>query len=93
MPIAFGTDSGVSKHGENGREFRYMVEAGMPPLEAIRAATVRCAELLGVSDTLGSVEAGKIADLVAVTGDPLADVTLLERIDFVMKDGVVYKSP
>ncbi len=93
VPIAFGTDSGVSKHGENGREFRYMVEAGMPPLEAIRAATVRCAELLGVSDTLGSVEAGKIADLVAVTGDPLADITLLERIDFVMKDGVVYKRP
>jgi imidazolonepropionase-like amidohydrolase len=91
--IAFGTDSGVSKHGQNGREFRYMVEAGMTPMEAIRAATVSCAELLEVEDRLGSIEAGKIADLIAVAGDPLDDITLLESVAFVMKDGVVYKSP
>ncbi len=93
VPIAFGTDSGVSKHGENGREFGYMVEAGMPAMEAIRAATMSCAELLGMEGDLGSVEAGKIADLVAVAGDPLEDITLLERIGFVMKDGVVYRKP
>jgi imidazolonepropionase-like amidohydrolase len=91
--IAFGTDSGVSSHGENGREFGYMVEAGMTPMEAIRAATVTSAELLGVEEWLGSIEAGKAADLVAVEGDPLADITLLESVGFVMKDGVVYKSP
>ena len=89
--IAFGTDSGVSAHGDNAREFELMVAGGMPPMEAIRAATVVTAELLGVTDDLGTLETGKIADLIAVDGDPLADITELQRVRFVMKDGVVYK--
>ncbi|MBT8144414.1 MAG: amidohydrolase family protein [Gammaproteobacteria bacterium] len=91
--IAFGTDSGVSAHGDNAREFQLMVEAGMPPMEAIRSATMTAAELLGMADELGSIESGKIADLVAVTGDPLEDIELLQDIVFVMKDGSVYKMP
>jgi len=93
VKIAFGTDSGVSKHGENAREFALLVEAGLTPMEAIRAATVLGAENLGKSDMLGALEPGKLGDLVAVNGDPLADVTELEDINFVMKEGVVYKAP
>ena len=70
-----------------------MVAGGMPPLETIRAATIVAAELLGVEDELGSVEPGKIADLVAVPGDPLSDISLMESVSFVMKEGVVYKAP
>lgn len=92
VKIAFGTDSGVSEHGDNGQEFRLMVEAGMPPIEAIRSATYHGAQLLGELDNLGTVETGKLADLVAVKGDPLADISLLQSIDFVMKDGEVIKS-
>lgn len=92
VKIAFGTDTGVSAHGNNAREFSLMVEAGMPPMEAIRAATRVSAELLGIEDDLGSVEAGKIADLVAVPGDPLTNISLMEKVTFVMKEGVVYKS-
>ena len=91
--IAFGTDSGVSAHGDNAKEFAYMVEAGMPAFAAIRSATLATAELLGVQDRLGTLEAGKLADVIAVPGDPLADVSLLQRTSFVMKDGTVYKSP
>ena len=91
VKIAFGTDSGVSAHGDNAQEFALMVEAGMPAAEAIQSATVSTAELLGISDTLGTLEAGKLADIVAVNGNPLEDISILERIDFVMKDGVVYK--
>jgi len=91
VKIAFGTDSGVSPHGDNWKEFGYMVEAGMPPLEAIQSATKSAAELLGVWDELGSITAGKRADLVAVPGDPLADIALMGRVSFVMKDGVVFK--
>ena len=91
--IMFGTDTGVSAHGDNAHEFRYMVEAGMPPLEAIKSATIVPAKFLGVDDRLGTIEVGKLADLVAVPGDPLADITATERVNFVMKDGVVYKSP
>ena len=90
--IAFGTDSGVSAHGDNAREFSLMVEGGMTPLEAIQAATVTAAELLGVEDLLGSIESGKLADIVAVAGDPLGDISLLENISFVMKDGIVYRN-
>ncbi len=89
--IMFGTDTGVSAHGDNAKEFRYMVEAGMPAMEAIKAATSVPARFMEVSDRMGSVEAGKFADLVAVTGDPLADVGALERVRFVMKEGKVYK--
>jgi imidazolonepropionase-like amidohydrolase len=91
VTIAFGTDAGVSPHGENALEFVYMVEAGMPPMEAIRSATMTTAELLGVQDELGSIAAGKLADIIAVAGDPLDDVAALQRVTFVMKEGVVYK--
>ncbi|GAB4529066.1 MAG: amidohydrolase family protein [Amphiplicatus sp.] len=89
--IAFGTDSGVSKHGENAREFALLVEAGMTPMEAIVAATVNGADNLGKADLLGTLEPGRMGDLIAVDGDPLADIRELEDVDFVMKEGVVYK--
>lgn len=93
VKIAFGTDAGVFPHGENAKEFAYMVEAGMPPLEAIRSATLGAAELLDQSQTLGRIEPGYTADLIAVQGNPLADITTLQKVHFVMKDGVVYKQP
>lgn len=89
VPIAFGTDSGVSPHGLNGREFQYMVEAGMPAMEAIRSATINAAKLLRASDDLGEIKPGAYADIVAVYGDPLADITELESVGFVMKEGEV----
>ncbi len=89
--IAFGTDSGVSPHGENAREFQYMVEAGMTELESIAAATVNAAELLGLSHEIGSIEPGKAADLIATARNPLIDVTELERVVFVMRGGVIHK--
>jgi imidazolonepropionase-like amidohydrolase len=91
--ILFGTDTGVSAHGDNAREFRFMVESGMPALDAIKSATIAPARFLQIDDRLGSVQAGKLADLIGVPGDPLADITLLERVSFVMKDGMIYKSP
>lgn len=91
VKIAYGTDTGVSEHGDNGGEFALMVEGGMPAIEAIRSATYHAAKLLRVDDELGTIEAGKLADLVAVQGDPLKDITLMTNISFVMKDGVVYK--
>ncbi|THC41130.1 amidohydrolase family protein [Massilia sp. Mn16-1_5] len=93
VKIAFGTDAGVFPHGENAKEFGYMVEAGMAPIEAIRAATIHAATLLDQSQRLGLVAPGFAADIVAVDGDPLRDVKLLENVKFVMKDGVVYKKP
>ncbi|MCP4233455.1 MAG: amidohydrolase family protein [Aestuariibacter sp.] len=89
--IAFGTDSGVSAHGDNAQEFALMVEAGMPPAEAILSATVNTAKLLGIEDTLGTLEAGKLADIIAVKGNPLTDISVLEHVQFVMKDGKIYK--
>ncbi|MHA7873461.1 MAG: metal-dependent hydrolase family protein, partial [Hyphococcus sp.] len=83
VKIAFGTDSGVSRHGENAREFALLVEAGMTPMEAIRTATVLGAENLGKSDMLGSIAPGKAGDIIAVDGDPLTDITALEDVDFV----------
>jgi len=91
VKIAFGTDSGVSNHGDNAKEFQYMVEAGMPAMEAIQAATRGGADLIGASDRIGSLQAGRFADLVAVAGNPLTDVAELKRVTFVMKGGVVYK--
>lgn len=91
VTIMFGTDSGVGPHGSNGKEFGYMVEAGMPVIDAIRSATVVPAKYLGIDDRLGSLAAGKIADIVAVPGDPIADVHALEHVSFVMKEGVIYK--
>jgi imidazolonepropionase-like amidohydrolase len=89
--IAFGTDSGVSAHGDNAQEFTLMVEAGMSEMDAIRSATYNASKLLKIDDILGTVEIGKLADLVAVIGNPLENITLLENINFVMKDGKVYK--
>jgi imidazolonepropionase-like amidohydrolase len=91
VKIAFGTDSSVYPHGENAKEFLYMVEAGMPPMYALQAATTHAAALLKKSADLGSIEAGKLADVIAVEGNPLEDMTLMQKVAFVMKDGVVYK--
>jgi len=91
VKIAFGTDTGVSPHGENAKEFEYMVEAGMPEIEAILSATKVASEALRVDDKIGSIATGKLADIIAVKGNPLDDIKLLQQIDFVMKDGVVYK--
>ena len=91
VKIAFGTDSGVSAHGDNAQEFSLMIEAGMKPADALLSATVNSASLLGISDILGTLEEGKLADIVAVKGNPLDDISLMESVSFVMKDGVVYK--
>jgi imidazolonepropionase-like amidohydrolase len=93
VKIAFGTDCGVCLHGTNARELGFMVEGGMPPMEAIQSATTVTAQLLGIDDRLGVLEAGMLADVVAVPGDPIEDVTVLERPSFVMKEGVIYKRP
>ncbi|MEO6364935.1 MAG: amidohydrolase family protein, partial [Luteimonas sp.] len=92
VKIAFGTDMGVGPHGDNAREFLYMVEAGMPPAYALQSATIRAAEVLGVDDQ-GVIEAGKRADIIALAGDPIADINNVLKVDFVMKDGTVYKQP
>lgn len=92
VKMAFGTDLGVCPYGSSPKQFAFMVKYGMAPMQAIQAATSNAADLLGHSSEIGSVKEGKYADLVAVSGDPLKDVSLLERIDFVMKDGKVYKS-
>jgi imidazolonepropionase-like amidohydrolase len=89
--IAFGTDAGVSKHGRNADEFALMVQHGMNPTQAIQAATVNAAELLGLSGQIGSIEPGKSADLIAVAGDPLADIGVLKNVGFVMARGKVHK--
>ncbi|MGB5030158.1 MAG: amidohydrolase family protein [Chitinophagaceae bacterium] len=91
VKIAFGTDAGVYKHGMNWLEFGYMIEAGMTPMDAIRSATISAADLLGEKDKLGSIETGKLADIVAVDGDPLKDAKSFGKVVFVMKDGMVYK--
>jgi imidazolonepropionase-like amidohydrolase len=91
VKIAFGTDAGVYPHGQNAKEFEYMVEAGMKPIEAILSATRGSADLLDESANIGSIQPGRFADIVAVEGDPLADIKLLQRISFVMKGGKVYK--
>jgi imidazolonepropionase-like amidohydrolase len=89
--IAFGTDAGVSPHGDNALEFQFMVEVGMSEMDAIRSATYNASKLLKVDDILGTITVNKRADLVAVKGDPIKDITLLNDIDFVMKDGQIYK--
>ncbi len=89
--MAFGSDAGVYPHGDNARQFAYMVEYGMSPLEAIQAATINAAELLGWADRVGALEPGLFADLIAVEGNPLEDITVLERVGFVMKGGTVIR--
>lgn len=93
VPIMFGTDTGVSAHGQNAREFALMVGAGMPAMAAIKSATSVPARFLEIDDRVGSVSVDKQADLVAVPGDPLADIAVMQRVNFVMKEGVVYKAP
>ncbi len=87
--IAFGTDAGVSKHGRNADEFELLVQHGMTPVEALKAATVNAADLLGLSDQIGTIAPGKSADIIAVASDPIADVTVLKKVDFVMARGSV----
>jgi imidazolonepropionase-like amidohydrolase len=89
VKIAFGTDSGVGPHGSNGKEFGYMVEAGMPAMATIQSATINAAKLLRQEGQLGAITPGRWADIVAVSGDPLADILLMEKVDFVMKAGRV----
>ncbi|HTT33835.1 MAG TPA: amidohydrolase family protein [Methylomirabilota bacterium] len=91
VKLSFGTDAGVCPHGINARQFAFMVKYGMTSLQAIQSATVSAADLLGKSDLLGSIQPGKYADIIAVAGDPLTDVSVLEHVSFVMKEGKVYK--
>ncbi|MGA9039852.1 MAG: amidohydrolase family protein [Terriglobales bacterium] len=91
VKMSFGTDAGVCAYGTSGKQFAFMVKYGMTPMQAIQAATSSAADLLGHSDIVGSIEPGKFADVIAVSGDPLQDVSLLENVSFVMKDGKIYK--
>jgi len=91
VKIAFGTDSGVSPHGENWKEFVYMVEAGMSEMQAIQSATIEASKLIRMEDELGSIEKGKTADIIAVDGDPINDINNIKNVSFVMKNGKIYK--
>lgn len=91
VKMAFGTDAGVCPHGINARQFAFMVKYGMTPMQAIQSATVNAADLIGHPEQFGSIHPGKFADVIAVTGDPLADIRILEHVNFVMKEGKVYK--
>lgn len=91
VKLSFGTDAGVCPHGINARQFAFMVKYGMTPLQAIQSATTSAADLLGKSDVLGSLQPGKYADIIAVSGNPLEDIRLLENVKFVMKEGKIYK--
>ena len=92
VKIAFGTDAGVFPHGQNAKEFGYMVEVGMPPMETIQSATITNAKVLGLADKLGQIKPNFVADIVATDSNPLQDISAMERISFVMKDGVIYKN-
>jgi imidazolonepropionase-like amidohydrolase len=91
VKMAFGTDAGVCPHGINARQFAFMVKYGMTPMQAIQSATVNAADLIGHPEQFGSIRAGKFADIIAVSGDPLADISILEHVKFVMKEGKIYK--
>mgnify|MGYP000090651239 CR=1 FL=1 len=91
VPIAFGTDTGVSPHGENAKEFILMVKAGMKPMDAILSATVVPAKILGTSDRLGTIEGGKLADIIATNGNPIEDISVVTDVSFVMKNGKIFK--
>ena len=92
VKIAFGTDSGVSKHGTNAREFELMIKYGMSNSEAIKAATINAADLLDMKDKIGSIEIGKFADIIAVEEDPLTNISTLLNVQFVMKEGTIFKN-
>ncbi len=89
--IAFGTDAAVFYHGDNGKEFGFMVEAGMPAMETIQSATVTNAMILKMENQLGQIKASYLADIIAVDEDPVKDISTMERVSFVMKNGVIYK--
>jgi imidazolonepropionase-like amidohydrolase len=91
VKMSFGTDAGVCAYGTSGKQFAFMVKYGMTPMQAIQAATTNAADLLGHTAEIGSIKAGKAADIIAVSGDPLTDIRVLETVKFVMKDGKVYK--
>jgi imidazolonepropionase-like amidohydrolase len=93
VKIMFGTDTGVSRHGDNAKEFKLMVDGGMPAMETIKVATSVPAIFLGLDDKVGSIAVGKLGELVGVPGNPLDDITAMERAVFVMKDDKVYKAP
>jgi imidazolonepropionase-like amidohydrolase len=93
VTIAFGTDQGVAPHGDNALEFVYMVEGGMSPMGALRSATLEAARVVGLDAELGTVESGKLADLVAVPGDPVSDIRAITKVSFVMKGGAIHKQP
>jgi imidazolonepropionase-like amidohydrolase len=93
VKILYGTDTGVSRHGDNAREFKLMVDAGMPPMEAIRVATSAPAKFLELDGEVGSIAVGKLGELVGVPGNPLEDISAMQRVVFVMKDNTVYKAP
>ena len=89
--MTFGTDAGVCPHGINARQFAFMVKYGMTPMQAIQAATINAADLIGHPEVFGSISAGKSADIIAVKGDPISDIRELEQVRFVMKEGKVFK--
>mgnify|MGYP001151292700 FL=1 len=92
VKIAFGTDAGVFPHGRNGKEFGYMVEVGMSAMEAIQSATITNAEILKMKDKLGQIQKGFLADIIAVNEDPTKNISTMEHVVFVMKNGIVYKN-
>jgi imidazolonepropionase-like amidohydrolase len=92
VKISFGKDAGVYPHGWDARQFKWMVKCGLTPIQAIQAATVNAADLLGWQNKVGSIRPGKFADIIAVQGNPQDDGTILEKVKFVMKGGVVYKN-
>jgi imidazolonepropionase-like amidohydrolase len=92
VKIAFGTDAAVFPHGQNAKEFQLMVDLGMPPIDALRAATSVDAELFGIAQKVGTLEKGKLADIIAMPGDPTTDITATERVSFVMKEGKIVKN-
>jgi imidazolonepropionase-like amidohydrolase len=89
--ISFGTDAAVFPHGQNAKEFKLMVDLGMPPIEALKSATSADADLLGIAQKTGTLEKGKLADVIAMPGDPTNDITATERVFFVMKDGKILR--
>ena len=92
VKISFGTDAAVFPHGQNAKEFKLMTDLGMPPIDALKSATANDAELLGVAQKLGTLEKGKLADVIAMPGDPTQDITATERVSFVMKEGKIIRN-
>jgi len=92
VKISFGTDAAVFPHGQNAKEFKLMTDLGMSPLDALKSATASDAELIGISQKLGTLEKGKLADLIAMPGDPTQDITATERVSFVMKEGKIIRN-